>query len=466
MAEAGRCGPVTSWEEVLLACLEDWRPRVERLALDIWNHPEAGLREIYAADRCVEVLSMEGFEVRKGVGSLSTAVVASWGKGKPVIAFLGEYDALPALSQKVCAVREPVLEGGAGHACGHNLLGAGSLAAALAVKRLLQSGGMSGTVRFFGCPAEEDAGGKAFMAREGVFDGLDAALSWHPWNSNEPWANRTNAVVLADFHFQGESAPGPADLIRWPMEGKSAREAATIMEAGLKYLQGHFPTGMSLYTSVRGGGESPFETAVEATLRAALSGPDGDDVLEGYRRIVECARGATLMTSTSFKVEFLSGMREFRPNTTLSRLMEEKLHQAGPPDFDDEDRFFAEELRATLPSQEAEVPGPLGTEILGAGDPCRIGAGFTDVGDVSLLVPTAQIVTACCPRGVLPHTWQATASFGSSIGLKGMSTASKVLALTAGELLVDERHLIQAREEFQAAVKGPYRSLLPDDQNL
>lgn len=451
-------------DEVLLARLEEWRPLAESLALDLWNHPEIGLKETYAAERFAEHLSAEGFEVRKGVGPLPTAVMGSWGKGKPVIGFFGEYDALPGLSQKVGAVREPLSEGSAGHACGHNLLGAGSLAAAVAVKHLLQSCRMSGTVRFFGCPAEENASGKAIMAREGVFDGLDAALSWHPWNSNELWASRTHAVVVADFHFCGSANPGPADLIRWPMEGRSAREAATLMEAGLKYLQGHFPAGMRLYTAVRGGGEAPFETVKAASIRAALSGLEGDDVGEGYRRIVECARGATLMTGTSFEVEFLCGLREFRPNMTLSRLMEEKLRLVAAPEFDEEDRCFAEELCGTLPLQEAEGVSPLCTKVLGAGDPCRVDAGYTDVGDASLIVPTAQIVTACCPRGVLPHTWQATASFGSSIGLKGMFTAAKTLALTAGKLLAEPDSLIPVRQEFESAVKGPYRSLLPEDR--
>ncbi|MEA3508352.1 MAG: M20/M25/M40 family metallo-hydrolase, partial [Synergistota bacterium] len=247
-------------------------------------------------------------------------------------------------------------EGAPGHGCGHNLLGAASCAAAVALKRYLETENIPGQIRFYGCPAEENGAGKAFMAREGAFDDLDAALCWHPWNTSDMWSNGSMAMIKVDFHFTGKALPVPADDIRWPHLACDAFEAATLMDTGLKYLGGHLSPGVRIHSAIELENGDPVSTTKEARLRILLRAPSGSLARECYERIIRCSKGAALMSGASVERCFVFGMLDFMPNMVLTRLLGQAFNKAGPPDFDEEDMRFASRLRSTInPGQLLET---------------------------------------------------------------------------------------------------------------
>ena len=456
------------WEPSLLASMR-------KAALQIWNNPEIGTKEHYALRCYGDLLEKEGFSVVSGVGDLDTALIASWGKGGPVIGFLGEYDALPGLSQEVKACRSPLREGEAGHGCGHNLLGAASFGAAVRVKRFLEKEGLPGRVRFYGCPAEENNGGKVFMAREGVFEDLSAALTWHPWYANALFGSRSLALNAFYCNFHGRTAHAAAS----PEEGRSALDAAILMDVGVNYLREHIVSEARVHSVITRGGETPNVVPGEASICYYVRAPRRKQVEEIYRRVLQCARGAALMTDTTMEIDFIDGLYDYLPNRVLGGRMMEHFRYRGAPEFDEKDLLFARELQQTLHEgalektlqehelSREELTDPLCRKVLdraGVFSEGRLLSGSTDVGDVSHLVPTAQITTCCMPLGVPLHSWQSTASFGSSIGLRGMETAAFVLGDTGMELFRNPSILEAAREEFvNNPDRGIYKSPLPED---
>lgn len=449
-------------------------PLTRELALDIWNHPETGLNEYYAAGKYVSLLEKEGFSVIRGVGPLDTALVAEWGKGSPKIGFLGEYDALPGLSQKVKAHKDPVQENSPGHGCGHNLLGAASFGAALVLKIYLERHGLDGTVRFYGCPAEENNGGKLFMAEEGVFNDLDATLTWHPWYANTVWNAGSLALNAANFNFRGVTAHAASA----PHLGRSALDAAIIMDVGVNYLREHIEQESRIHSVITNGGQTPNVVPHEASICYYVRAPRRKQVEDIYRRVVNCARGAALMTDTEMEIDFIDGLYDYLSNKVISRIMQEKFEILGAPEFDKEEMDFAHELQSTLNEDTIEsalryyetdedvLGNPLSLSVLGNAGPFGKGRflpGSTDVGNISYLVPTGQITVCSMPLGVAPHTWQSTASFGSSIGLKGMERAMEVLSLSGLELMMNKECLQESRNEFISEIrKAPYVSPMPE----
>ncbi len=394
--------------------------------------------------------------------------------GSPVIGILGEYDALPGLSQKVVAKREPVEEGGPGHACGHNLLGVAGLGAALAVKATLESSPVSGTIRYYGCPAEETLIGKVFMARDGLFDDLYAALTWHPMYANTLWASASTAVNSFKLSFHGRSAHAAGA----PEAGRSALDAVMLTDVGVNYLREHIPSDVRIHCVVTHGGEAPNIVPAYAQSWYYVRAPKRSQLEQIYERVLNVARGAALMTETTLEVELVAACHDYLPNETLGRVMLRNMQELGPPPFDAEDRTFAEELKATLPPgmledalrahgrTREEIGDPLcsvvlddvGTLARGTVQPVS-----TDVGDVSQITPTAQITTCCKPLGVAAHSWQTTAATGSEIGFKGMMLAARVLALSALDLLASPGTLSAAREEMNRAMDGRlYECPLPE----
>ncbi len=457
-----------------LSYLDENRGWLVALARSIWEHPQVGFAEEYAADRLAQVLREAAFRVQKPVSGIPTAFVAEWGGGSPVIGILGEYDALPGLSQKVMAKKEPVVEGGAGHACGHNLLGVGGLGAALAVKSTLESSTVSGTVRYYGCPAEETLIGKVFMARDGLFSDLDAALTWHPMYANTLWASASTAVNSFKLSFHGRSAHAAGA----PEAGRSALDAVMLTDVGVNFLREHIPSDVRIHCVVTRGGEAPNIVPAYAQSWYYVRAPKRLQLERIYERVLNVARGAALMTDTTLEVELVAACHDLLPNETVGRVMLQHMEELGPPPFDAEDRAFAEELKATLPPgaledvlraycrTREEMGDPLCTAVLD--DVGTLARGTvqpvsTDVGDVSHITPTAQVTTCCMPLGVPVHTWQATAASGSEIGFKGMMLAARVLALSALDLLTSPETLRAAREELDRATDGrPYRSPLPE----
>ena len=465
--------PLMSSHDVALAYLTVQREKLVSLARGIWEHPQVGFEETYAADLQAATLEAEGFRVRRAVAGLRTAFVAEWGAGAPVIGILGEYDALPGLSQEVSATKKPAAPGAPGHACGHNLLGTAALGAALAAKRAMSAQGIRGTVRYFGCPAEETLMGKVFMAREGLFDGLDAVLTWHPMYANTLWAASSTALNSFKLSFHGRSAHAAGA----PEAGRSALDAVMLTDVGVNYLREHVIPEARIHCVVTHGGEAPNIVPAFAQSWYYVRAPKRPQVQTIYERVLNVARGAALMTDTTLEVELVAACHDFLPNDAVQQVLLSNMKRVGAPVFSEDDVSFARALQATLPPAAAddalqalgrardEVGDPLCIRVLDDVGTLRKGTVqpvSTDVGDVSYIAPTAQLTACCMPLGVPLHSWQAVASCGSGIGFTAMLFAAKALALTALDLFGDPAILSEARREFDRATGGkPYSCPIP-----
>jgi aminobenzoyl-glutamate utilization protein B len=445
------------------------------MASAIWEQPELSLQETFAAGLIADRLQREGFSVEMGVGQLETAFVASWGQGRPIIGILGEYDALPSLSQRVSTAKEPIEEGGPGQGCGHNLLGVGALGAALAAKVALEQAGGKGTIRYYGCPAEETLNGKGFMAREGVFDDLDVALTWHPSFVNSVWASISTAVNSFKVNFHGIASHAAAA----PESGRSALDGVQLMDVGVNYMREHMPQQARVHCVITAGGEAPNVVPAYAQVWYFVRAPNRQQVDQVYDWMCDIAQGAALMTGTTHDIKFLSGCYNTLPNDVLGDLLMEKLRLLGAPEYTEEETKLARQLQDTFPPSAIDkgreryrlAPEESGEPIFGAViEPRNKGevvGGSTDVGDVSYIVPAAQINTVCQAFGTPGHSWQAVVTSGTSIGYKGMMLAAKTLALAALDLTIKPGLVQAARHEFERSTGGQrYRSPLPDDAVL
>lgn len=432
----------------------------------IWANPELSLKEFAATALYCAALRDGGFEVTENLCGIQTAFCGSFGSGKPVIGILGEYDALSGLSQKAGATeRAPLVPGGSGHGCGHNLLGAGALAAAFAVKDYLQGSGKSGTVIFYGCPGEEGGAGKAFMAREGLWKKLDAALTWHPGDVNEVKTGTNNSCVQVLYKFHGLSAHAAGD----PENGRSALDAVELMNVGVQFLREHMKSDCRIHYAITdGGGVSPNVVQPEAAVLYMTRAARVRDTVALQKRVDDIARGAALMTGTTFTRVFIDGTAELIPNFSLEKLMHENLTYVGAPDFTPEERAFADALRATYqvdevpgvgPAYDSDIAAYVKEKTHGLRDglcdfvlPEYHGNGFmpgsTDVGDVSWLTPTAQVYTACYPLGAPGHSWQNVSCGATPLAHRGLLTAGKVIACTAIDLFEQPEQLTAAKAEF------------------
>ena len=476
-----------SLEETALAYLNENEDKLEKIAKAIWDKPELGFEELYAAQRHSEELEGAGFSIEAGVGQMPSAFVASWGAGRPIIGILGEYDALPGISQKVSATKEPVEAGGPGHGCGHNLLGTAGLGAALAVKEAMEIAsasrasqgkeGSGGTIRYYGCPAEELLAGKVFMARDGVFDDLDAAITWHPGYANTVWSGSHLAMNSFKVNFHGVSAHAAAAHM-----GRSALDGVQLMDVGVNYLREHIQQEARIHCVITDGGEAPNVVPPYAQAWYYVRAPRRDQVEEIYSRMLDIAKGAALMSGTTHDIDFLTGCYDTLLNGVINDLMMEKLGQLGGPAFTEDDMTFAKDLQGTIPPEMIETSATAALDRLGPGvtredlgetlcekiipppETPKIQSGSTEVGDVSQITPTANLTTCCAPLGTPGHSWQKVAASGSGIGTRGMMLAARALALTALDLMTKPEILTAAREEFEKATEGKtYITPLPED---
>jgi len=442
----------------------------------IWELAEVGLHEDRSAECLAEVLRAEGFEVVAGVGGMPSALEATWGAGRPVLGFLGEYDALPGTSQKAIPVREELVPGGAGHACGHNLLGAAALGAVLGLRREMEARGVRGTIKYFGCPAEENFGGKAFMARDGLFAACDACLTWHPAGLNMVRGGSSLAVTSMNITFGGRTAHAAGD----PHNGRSALDAVQLMNVGVEFLREHMPPRSRVHYVIPDGGGQPNVVPASARVWYYVRAPQQELVEELCERVLRCARGAAEMTETRFEVEVLDAIWEVLPNKALEEVLVACMQRVGAPRFSESCFDFAREITTSFePGQKerslkalfhgAPVPEELYEQILNEtivpAPPVEPEPrGSTDVGDVSWCCPTAQFGVACSAIGTPGHSWQNCAQAGSEIGHTGMLTAAKILAEAGLELLTDPAALGKARAEFaRRTEKRQYRCALPAD---
>ncbi len=458
-------------EKKILGFLDMAENELVAMAQDIWEHPELGQQESYAAKLQADRLAAAGFQISQGVDQLPTAFVASWGQGQPIIGILGEYDALPSLSQKVSATQAPIVEGGPGHGCGHNLLGMAGVGAALAVKDAMEDGGIQGTIRYYGCPAEETLVGKVFMARAGVFDDLDAAITWHPSYVNS--ARYTSASALNSFkvNFHGIAAHAGGT----PEAGRSALDGVQLMDVGVNYMREHIIQDARVHCVITEGGQAPNVVPPYAQVWYYVRAPNRDQVDFIYAWMLDIAKGAALMTGTTYDIEFLTGCYNTLPNEVLGELLVEKLKVAGPPKFTDEEKDLARKLQATFPPgsiekalkrfemTREEMGDPLCEVITEPGGLGKVMGGSTDVGDVSHITPTMELTTCCQALGTPGHSWQNVVTSGSSIGYKGMMLAAKAMALAAFDLEVKPDIVKAAQDEFQRKTGGKaYVSPLPE----
>ena len=437
----------------VLGGLDAKREHYSDVAKQIWNFAELGYQETKSSTLLQSELSNAGFTVKAGVAEIPTAFVASWGGGKPVIAIVGEFDALPGLSQAAVPTRQPIATSIAGHACGHNLFGTASTAAAIAVKQWLESQHKTGTIRFYGTPAEEGGSGKVYMVRAGLFNDVDAVVTWHPGDRNDvsPVSNLAN--IGAKFRFRGMSAHAAAA----PDKGRSALDAVEAMDNMVNMMREHVPQETRIHYVITEGGKAPNVVPEAAEVYYVARHPD-IRVLDGiWERIVNAAKGAALGTGTTMDVEIISAVYNVLPNDYLSGLQRKNLEKVGGITYTPEERSFAVEIRKTL----NEPMLPLGSESQIQPLRNELTYASTDMGDVSWAVPTVQLSTATWVPGTPAHSWQAVAAGGTSIGTKGMMVAAKTMTLTAIDLFTDPTHIQKARAEFDKRRGGfTYKSRL------
>ncbi len=461
--------------------LEKYEPEVIALSDRIWEIPETRFQEYESAKLLGDFLKEKGFAVETGVGNIETAFTATFGSGKPVIGILGEFDALSGLSQRAASdVREPLIENGNGHGCGHNLLGTAGIAAVLAIKELMEQGKVKGTIKYFGCPGEEGGSGKTYMVRDGVFEGVDVALTWHPNSYTGIFSFSSLANYQVYFSFEGKAAHAANS----PHLGRSALDAVELMNVGVNYLREHIISEAKVhYAITKTGGASPNVVQSDAEVLYLIRAPQLADVESIYQRVVDIAKGAALMTGTKMSIRFDKACSNYIPNHTLNEVVDAKLHQYGLPTYTEEEKAYATRMAKTITPEEVEaavidaeklsaytvsknfhVEGePFFQEIIPYVKNREVMQGSTDVGDVSWIIPTAQFFTTCFVAGTPLHTWQLVSQGKTSLAHKGMLYAGKVIAASAVELFEQPSLIEQAKEELKKQVGDTYRNPLPKD---
>ncbi len=472
---------MTEEKKAALAAIEEKKELIREVADRVWEYAELSLQEYQSCDLYCEILKKEGFLVEKGICGIKTAFSAGFGSGRPVIGILAEYDALSGLSQKAGSLkREEITCGGNGHGCGHNLLGAGALAAAVGVKAYLEKTKAPGTVILYGCPGEEGGAAKAFMARDGVWKKLDAALTWHPEDVNEVTTGSSNSCIQVQYQFTGTASHAAGA----PEMGRSALDAVELMNIGVQFLREHMSDKARIHYAITDtGGCSPNVVQPKASVLYMVRSNHVAEAVELLKRVDKIAEGAALMTETSCERKFIDGCADTVCNHVLEQVLYDNFRELGVPAYTDEENAYADGLAGTY-SVGNYVPGVAAKNDEKAKEyvkkmqaeyghamnaflaPLYKGEAFepgsTDVGDVSWLTPTAQIHVASWPDGCPGHSWQNVSCDGSEIGKKAAIHAGKVLAAGVIDLLEKPELPAQAREEFERRTKDGFVSPIPE----
>ncbi len=429
----------------------------KKTALQIWNYAEVGYKEEKSSALHQQTLRDNGFTVQSGVADIPTAFVATYGSGKPVIGILAEFDALPGLSQEANPEKKPVAGKDAGHGCGHHLFGTASVAAGIEIKKLIEEKKITGTIRVYGCPAEEGGSGKVYMVRAGLFNDVDAAITWHPSDSNAVTMTSYLSNISAKFRFHGLAAHAAA----FPERGRSALDAVESMDYMVNMMREHIPSDTRIHYVITNGGKAPNVVPDFAEVYYYVRHPKRDQSKSIFERVVKAANGAALGTETTMDYEIIGGTHDMLMNTTLAMATQKNLDMVGGVSYTKEEIEFGKKIQAsfTYKAQAIETAAtikPFKTKP-------DAGGGSSDVGDVSYLVPTVEMSAATWIPGTPAHSWQAVACGGTEIGTKGMMVAAKTMALTAIDLFTDPALVVKAKEEFKM-VKGDYqyKALLGD----
>ncbi len=425
-------------------------------AVNIWNWAEPGYQEAKSSKLLADMLEEAGMKVERGVAEIPTAFTATFGEGQPVIGILGEYDALPGLSQNAVPYREPNPKLTYGHGCGHHLFGVASAAATLAVVDQIKAGQIKGTVRFYGCPAEEGGSAKVFMVQAGLFKDCDVVLHWHPSSQNSAGDRSSLARMAVKFRFHGKAAHAAGA----PEQGRSALDGVELTNHAAELLREHTPDFTRIHHVITAGGSAPNVVPDFAEVYYYIRHPKGNVVRPLYDRLVLCAKGAELATETKLDIDFQGGIREILPNNALAQVTMKNLKELNDLKYSPEELKFALKLQAQLPKPESldeisKVKDRSGT----------VGKGSTDVGDVSWVVPTTGFTTACTVPGTPGHSWQAVACGGTTIARKGMNLAARVLAASAWDLYHNPDTIAAAKQELERRLgEEKYESLMLPNQ--
>ena len=460
-------------------CMRRNEEKYCKLSQEIWQYAELAFHEEKSSQALIRMLEQEGFQITAGLADIPTAFMAQYGSGKPMVGILGEYDALPSLSQKAgCNHREELVPGGAGHGCGHNLLGVGAAAAAVAVKDYMEETGLGGTIVFYGCPAEENGSAKVYLSRDGVFDHLDGVFTWHPGSNNSIMGEHSLAAVSMVYRFHGRATHAAGQ----PHLGRSALDACELMNVGVNYLREHMIQEARIHYAYRdAGGGAPNVVQDHAALYYFIRSPKISQALELRERVNNCAKGAALMTGTTVEILPVDGMCDYLPNHVLSQVLQQSFEAVGAPEIDEKDRQIARSFQQDYPVDEVKAKvraygakfgeeyvsmfsgKPLQDVVFPLRFPSTPLFGSTDVGDVSYVVPTAWLNAACYAIGTPGHSWQLAAQVGTSVGEKGMLAAARAMAHAAVTVMEEPSLLEKAQEEHQKTTGGAYVCAVPDD---
>lgn len=435
--------------------IEEKKELLYDLAKKIWENPEIAYKEVKASKWTADFLEEQGFEVERKYTGVPTAIKASWGSGKPVIGFLGEYDALPGMSQKISTTKEPIVSDAPGQGCGHNLLGVAHVGAVLGMKKEMEEKNLKGTIIYYGCPAEEVLTGKGFMARGGAFKELDISMAWHPAARNKVSTGISTGLNSVKFHFKGQTAHAGGD----PYNGRSALDALELMNVGAQYLREHVTDDVRIHYITIEGGVAPNIVPDKASSWYFVRALSRESVVDTYNRLLKIADGAAMMTETEVEVEFLGGCYNTLQNKVLVNLIQDTMQEVGVPDWTEEELKFAEELNKVSANYNKIVKLgkiPKNMQIHNEIGPIvdENSYGSTDVGDVQHIAPGVMFYTATNNIGAAGHSWQITAATGSSIGEKGMLSAAKIMAVAGIKALEDPSIIEDAKAEFDKVMNG------------
>jgi aminobenzoyl-glutamate utilization protein B len=428
----------------------------KKAALQIWEYAELGYKEEKSTALLQKILTDNGFEIKTGVAGMPTAFVASYGSGKPVIAILAEFDALPGLAQEASPEKKAIANKNAGHGCGHHLFGVGSVAAGIEIKKQMEQEKFSGTIRVYGCPAEEGGSGKVYMTRDGLFNDVDVAIHWHPGAENGVTMTSALANSSAKFRFKGISAHAAGA----PDRGRSSLDGVEAMDYMVNMMREHVPQETRIHYVITSGGKAPNVVPDYAEVYYYVRHPKRDQVKSIFERVVKAANAAAMGTETNVEYEIIGGTHDLLLNRNLAEVMQKNLERVGGVTYTPEEINFAKQIQTSFSKppaiESAATIKPIKIEM-------DAGGGSTDVGDVSYAVPTVGLRAATWVPGTPAHSWQAVACGGTEIGAKGMMVAAKTMALTAIDLFTNAVYIEKAKEEFIKA-KGDYqyKALLGD----
>jgi len=439
---------VNKLKKELLNSLEQKSSELISVSDNIWEAAEVAFREHKSADYLIKYAEENGLKVEKGLAGMPTAFTATYGEGKPVIGIIGEFDALPGLSQTTVPYKNELVEGGAGHGCGHNLFGTASLGAAVAIKELIERGDLTGTVKFFGTPAEEKFFGKLWMIREGVFDDSDIIMDWHPGDNTE--ANVQPSLALVDFmvEFTGQSAHASAD----PWNARSASDALELYTAGINTFREHVRPSVRMHYHIQDAGQVVNVVPDYSRIWVRVRDITKEGLAPVYEQVRKMAGGAAIMANVDHSVSLISGIHDLLPNRTGGAVMQKNLETLGDIQYSQEEIDFAIEMQKANGKPALGIDGKIRPLRETLESP---GGGSTDVGDVSYNVPVVSLSATTAPKGVPWHSWSVVASSGMSIGHKGMLHAAKALGMTMIDIFKDKKLREQIKKEFDDRI-GEY----------